>query len=189
MKRGDSASEFAILGILSIRPGSGYDIKQFVGHSIGHFWSESYGRIYPVLKQLAQRSLIAREKGSRNSGRRARQVYAITRQGEKALRRWLQQRPKTEAPRSELLLKLFFARRIGPHLSAHYVREKKRNVELELAFYEEVKRRIKRDYATHSDLPYWLITLNFGRHRSQAIVAWCNETLKQLSRLEKRKQT
>jgi PadR family transcriptional regulator AphA len=33
-------------------------------------------------------------------------------------------------------------------------------------------------------LPYWLITLSFGRHRSRAFVKWAKETLLVLERLE-----
>jgi PadR family transcriptional regulator AphA len=33
-------------------------------------------------------------------------------------------------------------------------------------------------------LPYWLMTLNFGRHRSRAFVNWARETLEELERLE-----
>src|ERR1700674_720432 len=104
MKPGESASKFALLGVLSLKPASGYDIKQFVQGSIGHFWSESYGRIYPLLKELAQKGLIARQRNGKDPGRRERQVYALTPAGEAALKQWLQHSPKNESPRSELLL-------------------------------------------------------------------------------------
>src|ERR1700694_1092510 len=87
MRLGDSSSKFAILGTLSLHPASGYDIKQFVESSIGHFWNESYGSIYPILKKLTQSGFIQPQKGS--PGGRERVVYAITSQGEKALREWL----------------------------------------------------------------------------------------------------
>src|SRR5438045_461450 len=106
MRQGDSSSKFAILGTLSLNPASGYDIKQFVESSIGHFWNESYGSIYPILKKLAQSGLIQPQKGAR--GGRERVVSAITSQGEKVLREWLRLPPRPEPARSEILLKLFF---------------------------------------------------------------------------------
>ena len=51
----DDTSRYAVLGMLSIRPMSGYDIKQAIGESVVHFWDESYGRIYPSLQRLAVR--------------------------------------------------------------------------------------------------------------------------------------
>ena len=38
-------SKYAILGMLSIEPMSGYDIKKEVEKSISNFWTESYGQI------------------------------------------------------------------------------------------------------------------------------------------------
>src|SRR5579872_280961 len=123
MKLGDSSSKFAILGALSLKPASGYDIKRFVASSIGHFWNESYGSIYPILKKLAHAQLVAPQKGAQ--GGRERVVYTLTAQGEKALREWLMQPPRQEPLRSEILLKLFFARRAPIEISMAQVQEKK----------------------------------------------------------------
>src|ERR1041385_1426927 len=108
MKLDDASSKFALLGMLSMCPGSGYDIKKLVHASIGYFWSESYGRIYPLLKQLAKEGLIRPERAQGKSGR-ARQSYAITGKGMEVLRQWLEKSPRVEPNRSELLLKLFFS--------------------------------------------------------------------------------
>jgi len=40
------------LGMLTEGEASGYDLKKHFERSVGHFWSESYGRIYPMLAQL-----------------------------------------------------------------------------------------------------------------------------------------
>ena len=45
MKKTASATGKALLGLLSIAPMSGYDIRQLIPWSIGQFWSESYGQI------------------------------------------------------------------------------------------------------------------------------------------------
>ncbi|UCB53625.1 MAG: PadR family transcriptional regulator, partial [Candidatus Zixiibacteriota bacterium] len=42
-------TEFAVLGLLSLSPMSGYDMKAFISQSIGYFWQESYGQLYPAL--------------------------------------------------------------------------------------------------------------------------------------------
>src|SRR5258708_9833547 len=186
MRLGESASKFALLGVLRLRPASGYDIKQFVKGSIGHFWNESYGRIYRRLKELTQDGLITPQRGKKEPGRPERQVYAITPAGEAALARWLEHSPKNESPRSELLLKLFFCDHVAPEASAQHVREKKQLEEKNLTIYEQTARNIQQRYPVHPGLPYWLMTLSFGRPSSQALVAWCDETLETLSQLEKK---
>ena len=183
MRQGDSASKFAILGALSLRPASGYDIKRFVASSIGHFWNESYGSIYPILKKLAQSKLIQPQKGPESG--RERVVYALTPQGEKALREWLLLPPRAEPFRSEILLKLFFAHRAPTTVSVAQVRERKLAEERRLAAYAQIRENLNRQHASHPELPYWLMTLSYGRHRSEAVVAWCNETLSSLTKLQK----
>jgi DNA-binding PadR family transcriptional regulator len=37
-----------VLGFLTWRPMSGYDIKKIVEQSVSNFWSESYGQGWPV---------------------------------------------------------------------------------------------------------------------------------------------
>ena len=68
MKMEGGATPNALLGLLSLGPMSGYDIRQLIPQSIGHFWSESYGQIYPGLKRLAAAGLVEkkteRKKGS-----------------------------------------------------------------------------------------------------------------------------
>jgi DNA-binding PadR family transcriptional regulator len=183
MRLGDSSSKFAILGALSLKPASGYDVKRFVESSIGHFWNESYGSIYPILKKLAQSKLIQPQKGPQSG--RDRVVYAITPQGEKALREWLLLPPRSEPFRSEILLKLFFARRSPTNISVAQVQERKLAEEHRLAAYARIKEELNRQHARHPELPYWLMTLSYGRHRSEAVVAWCNETLSSLAKLQK----
>jgi PadR family transcriptional regulator, regulatory protein AphA len=185
MKPGSSSSKFALLGVLSLKPSSGYDIKQSVKGSIGHFWNESYGRIYPLLKELAKEGLIVQQRG-KTSGRPERQVYSITPRGETALGQWLKQSPRNEPARSELLLKLFFADRIQPELSAQHVREKKQLEQAKLAVYRQAEESIRQHYPTHPGLPYWLMTISFGRHMAQSLVAWCDETLETLSELNRK---
>src|SRR5713101_9932570 len=55
----ENKSRYAILGILSQGPMSGYAIKKFIEASISNFWNESYGQIYPILKQLSEEGLTS----------------------------------------------------------------------------------------------------------------------------------
>jgi len=88
MKRG-SRTPFVVLGILGIvkKPLSGYDIKQIIDGTISHFWSESYGQIYPVLKRLAAEKLIRARVVKKD--RRNRIVYTLTAKGRKRLGSWM----------------------------------------------------------------------------------------------------
>ena len=187
MQQLDPASKFAVLGMLSLRPGSGYDIKKLVSSSIGYFWNESYGRIYPLLKQLSKDGFIRPVK-ERSNGNRERQCYAITDKGTQALAGWLLRSPRAEPARSELLLKMFFAGRIPHEVASAHVLDRQQHEERNLASYDLVEKQIKREHAGHPELPYWLSTVSYGRLRSEAIVSWCTETLARFSQLKTSQQ-
>src|SRR5439155_6344924 len=89
---------------------SGYDLKKRIEGSVAHFWSESYGQIYPILAHLASQGLVERRL-ERQKGKPDRQVYSITAEGQERLGAWLTAPARDESFRSELLLKLFFGRR------------------------------------------------------------------------------
>src|ERR1700722_14027305 len=112
MKIEGGASHNALLGLLTMKPMSGYDIKALIPQSIGNFWSESYGQIYPSLKRLAETGLVEK-KTQRQKGKPDRHVYSLTEDGRARLRDWLKLPVVAEVPRHELLLKLFF----GAHVS------------------------------------------------------------------------
>src|SRR5262249_56680091 len=109
MKRKAGTTEYAVLGMLAMGPGSGYDLKKRIEGSIAHFWSESYGQIYPIVSRLAAEGLIARRL-ERQKGKPDRHVYSITAAGHERLGRWLGEPAREQGIRSELLLKLFFGR-------------------------------------------------------------------------------
>ena len=109
MARKTGTTEYAVLGMLARGPGSGYDLKKRIEGSVAHFWSESYGQIYPILARLASRQLVERRL-ERQKGKPDRYVYSITAEGRESLGAWLGEPVREQGFRSELLLKLFFGR-------------------------------------------------------------------------------
>src|SRR5687768_5363232 len=181
--RGKTTSH-ALLGMLSLGPGSGYDLKKRIEGSVAHFWSESYGQIYPMLNQLADEGLAERTH-ERQQGKPDRQVYALTPSGREELARWLATPAKHEGFRSELLLKLFLGARAGGEANVRHVEEFQRRQQALLERYAAVKKGLRG--SSHPDHPYWLITLSFGEHRCRALLQWCDETLRTLRRLGQRR--
>ena len=110
-----TAVTWALLGLLSRRPRSGYDLKQEVDRTIRHFWAASYGQIYPELKRLEDTGWIAGRDAA--NGGRSRRVYRITARGRRALEAWLHGEETRLEMRDESLLRLFFADEL-PHEEA-----------------------------------------------------------------------
>jgi DNA-binding PadR family transcriptional regulator len=70
-------SQFAILGLLSWKPMSGYDIKKYIELGLSHFWSESYGQLFPTLNRFVDEGL-ATSREVVSAGKRKKKLYKIT---------------------------------------------------------------------------------------------------------------
>ena len=180
----ETKSRYAILGMLSICPKSGYDIKKSIEGSISNFWSESYGQIYPVLKRLVSEKLVLKSV-ERQSGKPDRHVYELTAAGRAELRGWLSKGAVPKVQRNEFLLKLFFGEEVSAATNLKHV-EQFRQLQLELLDkYQAVEKDIKTRYAGDPKLAYWLMTLHYGKEVSRALVKWCDQSRVKLRRMVK----
>lgn len=71
----------AILGLLKERPMHGYELKKRLSYMLGHFWTVSYGSLYPALKRMERSGYIERAYSVKEKTRH-RNVYRITPSGE-----------------------------------------------------------------------------------------------------------
>ena len=165
---------FAILGSLTLRPMSGYDIKKGIEGSIANFWSESYGQIYPILKKLAAEGAVERTDETAE-GKRPRHVYAITDKGREKLMDWLREPAEPPPVRIELLLKLFFGAHVERETSERQIEEYRARMTIDLERYRAIADTLSREQREHPHLPYWLLTLRFGIRDREAHIAWCDE--------------
>src|ERR671937_629073 len=102
-----SKTALVILGLLALRPRSGYEIKTAVDGSTRFFWAASYGQIYPELRRLERAGLI--EGTASATGARKKKDYRLTEAGSAELVKWLGNVPQMPELRDESLLKLFFS--------------------------------------------------------------------------------
>ncbi len=175
-----SATAYVILGMVSREARSGYEIKVLVDETTRFFWAASYGQIYPELKRLAEAGLI--EGADAPRGKRKRTVYAITPQGEAALKEWLRQPPATYELREEGLLKLFFAGVLPREEAVEVVRSMRgyRAGQAEQLRALEPKAREKEEAGE----PFPLIVLRGGIEFNERLVEWCERTEAELLELD-----
>jgi len=159
---------------------SGYDIRKEIASSIGHFWSESFGQIYPALRELEASGRIRARAGT--SGRE-RRVYEITAAGRRALKAWRDEPPRPSTVRNELLLKLFFG---APGRGSHemeWLRDLERREQASLERYRSIREQLRVGVSEHPSLPFWLSVLRYGEGRSRAALRWARETRRALKGL------
>ena len=181
MARRSSSSSEVLLGLLTIQPMSGYDLGQVIPTSVGHFWRESYGQIYPNLKSLAAEGLVT-AKTQRQKGKPDRRVYSITNRGREQLAKWLAVEPQPEIPRNELLLKLFFCAQVSPEIPIGYLERMVEEESAKLKQFRQIEREIAGN-TNYPDAPYWRMTARFGQLEMQAHLRWATETLAELRKI------
>jgi len=188
MAKRSSSSMEVLLGLLTIEPMSGYDLGQTIRRSVGFFWNESYGQIYPNLKKLAGGGFVS-AKTERQKGKPDSHIYSIAKKGRERLAAWLEVEPQPEIPRNELLLKLFFGAQSSAETSIQHV---ERMVERERAYLHEFRRIEREEIAKNQqypDAPYWRMTARFGQLELEAHLRWGEETLAELRKIAKKQQS
>ncbi|WP_157245041.1 PadR family transcriptional regulator [Nonomuraea typhae] len=115
---------WAILGFLSLKAQSGYEILRAAKRSMEAFWGISNGQLYPQLRHLAEQGLIRPD--GEAEGPRSRQRWEITDAGRAALRAWLESLSSPVQIRDENLVKLFFAGAASPDLVGRLLEERKK---------------------------------------------------------------
>jgi|ERR1039457_1826910 DNA-binding PadR family transcriptional regulator len=179
MKR--DRTSYVILGLLSIEPNkSGYDLRKAVENSVGYFWGESYGQIYPALKRLSAEGLIAPSE-SASGGKRRRQEYLLTEDGRACLREWLALPFQNDPPRNEFLLKLFFGREAAPGIAVGHIRELQDKNRRMLTSLLELETLARTQGSQNPHLTYWMLTLNLGIALTRTALEWGESALATLS--------
>ena len=176
-----SRTELVVLGLLADGPLTGYAIKRTVDEAISHFWSESFGQLYPVLRRLREAGLVA-EAGA---GARGQIAYALTEAGRARFAAWFSEPIQPVPPRQELLLKLFFGPLAPPGALRAQLTSYRAAQAAALAGLDAMAAGIGAASPDEGEgLPYWRLTASMGRHVLAALVAWADEALAELDRLD-----
>jgi DNA-binding PadR family transcriptional regulator len=171
MARSDQ-TQTAVLGALSIMPMSGYALREEIKNTLGHFWSESFGQIYPALAELQRDGLVEREDGA--SGRSSR--YNITATGTARLRELLAEPAQQNKPRNGVLLRLFFGRQLGPEACRQLVLETRAQAEQQLSAMRDARAELAGG-GLGENTRYALITVAAGERSAQATIDWAADAL------------
>lgn len=172
-----------VLGLLTWRPMAGYEIKTQIEASIGNFWSESFGQLYPQLASLEQSGLIETDPDVQSDGR-GKKVYRITTEGRAHLSDWLDAPPKSRPPRNELLMKLFFAPEGDFSTIAEHIAASKAEAQATLRRYRDIETELINRAQSQPKVRFWLMTLRNGLQHMQTHLNWCDEVLTELDQMK-----
>lgn len=167
-----SQTKLAVLGALSVEPMTGYVVRRSISETLGHFWSESFGQIYPALSELENEGAIRRATPGLTSG----STFEITPIGSSMLRRLLSEPFESAPPRNALLLRIFFGRHLGPAACRALLEEALADAERRKAEFGAIRAAADNETVT-DDSPYWAMALDNGERSAQTAVEWLRHSI------------
>jgi len=136
--------EKGILGFLSMKPLSGYDIKKMFDISAAYFWPADQAQIYRALKKLVEDGSV--ELPKQEQGRTVdRKVYVITDKGRKVLHKWIVKPERSDfISRLPFLLKLFNSGSLSTDEQLAFI-------DVQLKVNNDLIEKLKDNYAENGD--------------------------------------
>lgn len=185
-------TKYAILGILSIVPGSGYDIKKYCDTVISNVWHENYGHIYPVLNTMLAEGVIRRMEEDDGSAKNdvtlkedtlrkedvtRKKVYEITEKGREEFMSWLVEPAQYAPVRSEFMLKFLFSNSLPKENILEMIAQYRERHERKIHELKQMEKDLERESQEISPerKRYLTATLRYGILSSEAAVSWCGE--------------
>jgi DNA-binding PadR family transcriptional regulator len=179
----ENRTRWVVLGMLTIAPMTGYGLRKTIAESVGYFWQESFGQLYPALRRLVAEGLVE-ARATRGGPGRPGATYHITASGRAALASWLALPPVLETQRNELLLKVFFADAVPAGVTVRHLEGVAAGLREKLAAIERIGHELRASdpVRSHPHAPYWHLTLDFGADFCRMAIAWLEKAERVVTR-------
>lgn len=125
--RTPTATSYAMLGLLAMRPWTTYELAKQMGRSLHHVLPRAESNVYAEAKRLEADGLVTGERTA--TGKRARTTYSITPDGRRALAAWLLTPARPTTVESEPIVKLLFAQQLPPDVLLGHIDDVRRAAE------------------------------------------------------------
>lgn len=164
----------AILGFLSFKPMSGYDLKKTFDRSVQHFWPANQSQIYRTLYRLEKGGMVEHEIIKREGPLDIKQ-YRITAVGKEALHKWLSTPLPDHDFREPFLIQIYFGGKLSDEeLLAIIENQEQRLKEQQAVFRLMLQEYIQRLADEEIPRPLFIsvTTLEFGILTNETALTW-----------------
>lgn len=166
--------KFIILGFLTYKSLTGYDIKQIMIQSTSNFVNASFGSIYPALNKLEKDGLISSTKVIEDG--KYKKIYTINEAGEDIFIQWLEEPIDFMRSYEDVLAKIFFYEKLPKAKASKLIEQLIEDINEKLVELEKLEQEIK------GGAGYFEIsTLYFGIDHLKFMVNWYERFLNDLN--------
>jgi DNA-binding PadR family transcriptional regulator len=170
----------AILGFLSYKPLSGYDLKKAFDKSVRHFWSANQSQIYRTLAQMTDEGLVEKEVVEREE-RLDMKIYDITEAGRVELHNWLATPLPERETREPFLIQVFFGGKLSDEELLNLLRNERKSAEESLLVYHAIYQAAAQNSTPNPRTVFFsLLTLEYGIEDNRALLTWLNSAIERI---------
>jgi DNA-binding PadR family transcriptional regulator len=172
----------AILGFLSFKSLTGYDLKKAFDQSVQHFWPANQSQIYRTLAALSEEGLVTLEVIEREE-RLDMKIYHITEAGKEELRHWLSTPLQATDYREPLLIQVYFGGLLSDEEFIHLLEHEVRLMEERLAVYHSIYKMYQDMIQTQPDPRTFFLsitTLEYGILSNKVAVDWLKSLIERV---------
>ncbi len=172
----------AILGFLSFRPATGYDLKKAFDRSVSHFWPANQSQIYRTLAGLADEGYVTQEIVAREE-RLDTKIYHITQNGRDELHRWLSTPLPPQPLREPFLIQVYFSGQLADEELIALLTRQIADIEQTVAVYAAIHAMYPEQIKSRDDVRAFFLsvsTLEYGIVSNRAALTWLNSVVERI---------
>lgn len=132
--------EYAILGILSWRSSTGYELKKIFEDSSFMYWTGNNNQIYKALIKMHEKELVTNKVIHQDSSP-SKKVYTITEKGHNQLKEWIKSTPEAPEIKKTFLIQLAWSEMLSNQELSELLSKYEKELEIQLVMEQEKKRR------------------------------------------------
>lgn len=162
---------YALLGIISKKPATGYDVVRIFKEQMVYFWNSTHSQIYTELHKMENKGLIHHELVIQQTSPN-KKIYSLTDQGRKDLVQWVIDQPLKPAKiKDEFLIKTTAFNVLTVEdmikLIEDVIEREKKVLEMSTRWRDHYSNQGENDMGT-------MLTIEYGIRYSKMYLDWCN---------------
>jgi len=175
-----SPTSFALVGLLSIRSWTAYELTQQMNRALRWAWPRTEANIYNEVKRLVPLGLA--NSVEETSAGRARTRYQVTERGREAVSEWLRTEPAPVRVQFETLLRLFLADQGGLDELRASITATRRHIRESIAEILPIVEEYAGDASPYPGRAHLnVLFIAFMADFFRTVLAWCDEAEREVA--------